>query len=373
MAQQSAKRIAPKIVETVFDISKSDLIPIVENASQSGPIVDLEIKIEHETQGKGTESKNAIATFYYQTKAKTMGMITLFVKHFLHTDSSEVHTYQAFGEVGIPTPKFYGHRLGPNGEEILFLELLPETGIDAKSEFEVLQCVRLVAQINTLPLPFCHFSIPEPKPNKRPDPNPQWIHTLTEIWEKAPAGELGVEIQVLCHENPDGFEILTDYAWYLTRQRNNFQHQGLINGDLSVNDFGWRITTSGKEIVAFDLIEYQIGPRFLDICNLMMGELLDDVVSYPKMGTHYLAMYNQLSGKSVTVDEFFDEVTFLSESGRYWDITFALEQAFSGKAAGDNVTWATHWYWLHRRLKELLESARAQMPFTNRSVSHHGI
>lgn len=83
MAQQSAKRIAPKIVETVFNISKSDLIPIVENASQSGPIVDLEIKIEHETQGKGTESKNAIATFYYQTEAKTMGMITLFVKYFL--------------------------------------------------------------------------------------------------------------------------------------------------------------------------------------------------------------------------------------------------------------------------------------------------
>lgn len=55
MAQQSAKRIAPKIVETVFNISKSDLIPIVENASQSGRIVDLEIKIEHETQGKGAD------------------------------------------------------------------------------------------------------------------------------------------------------------------------------------------------------------------------------------------------------------------------------------------------------------------------------
>lgn len=373
MAQQSAKRIAPKIVETVFNISKSDLIPIVKNASQSGPIVDLEIKIEHETQGKGTESKNAIATFYYQTEAKTMGMITLFVKHFLHTDGSEVNIYRAFDEVGIPTPKFYGHRLGPNGEEILFLELLPEIGINAKSEFEVLQCVRLVAQINALPLPFCHFSIPEPKPNKRPDPNPQWIHTLAEIWEKAPAGELGVEIQLLCYENPNGFEILTDYAWYLTRQRNNFQHQGLINGDLTVGDFGWRITTTGKEIVAFDLIEYQVGPRFLDICNLMMDEFSDNVVSYTKMGTYYLAMYNQFSGKSVTLDEFFDEVTFFSESNRYWNITFALKQALSDKAAGDNVSWTTHKDWLHRRLKELLESANAQMPFTDRSVSHNEV
>ena len=139
---------------------------------------------------------------------------------------------------------------------------------------------------------------------------------------------------------------------------------------MSINDFGWRITTSGKEIVAFDLIEYQVGPRFLDICNLMMCELSDDVVSYPKMGTYYLAIYNQLSGKSVPDDEFFDEVTFLSESGRYWDITFALEKVSSGKAAGDSVTWATHR--LHGRLKELLESAKAQMPFTNKSVSHHG-
>ena len=69
------------------------------------------------------------------------------------------------------------------------------------------------------------------------------------------AGELGTEIQSLCRENPKGAFILTDYGPQVQRMMSNLPKKALMNSDQSVNNFGWRITEKGKEIVVFDLTD----------------------------------------------------------------------------------------------------------------------
>lgn len=341
--------------DTVFGIHKSELIPIVENATQAGPIVNIEIEVEDSMPAvEGTESESVIATFSYQTETGTRGIIPMFVKHFLHTDWGEADNYLAVAQVDIPTPRFYGYRFGSKGEEILFLELLASTQIDLHSEAEVLEWIRLVAQINTTPLPFAHFKIPEPQPNNPMIPNPQWVSTVHTIWEKGLKGELGIDVQSLCCENPQGSEVLTDYARHLGRLRKlkNLQRTALVNGDFAIQNFGWRITESGKEIVAFDLTDLQVDYRFCDISRIMGGEVSNCVFSDKELGIHYLTVYNELSNSRMTQDEFFEEVTLLSDSGKYVRLAHLLKSSLEDKGSDTNKDK----YSLHRIVKELLES-----------------
>ena len=48
MSKQSAKRIPPRSIDTIFGVSRHDLIPIVENAIQDSPVTSLEIWMENE-------------------------------------------------------------------------------------------------------------------------------------------------------------------------------------------------------------------------------------------------------------------------------------------------------------------------------------
>lgn len=108
-------------------------------------------------------------------------------------------------------------------------------------------------------------------------------------------------------------------------------NETLMNSDQSVNNFGWRITEKGKEIVVFDLTDIYVGPRFFDISVMMQYELADSVVPYEEMGAHYLTVYNKLSGESVTEEEFFDEVTWILDRSRYRHLDWGLEEWLSGK------------------------------------------
>ena len=175
MTKQPAKRVSAKAVETIFDIPKSNLIPIVEIATHVSPIVGLEIRLTHEKQGhQGAESESVIATFYYQTDTTTSGEIVIFIKRQHSPDKCEAADYLAFAQAGIPTPNYYGHLTGTNGEEILFLEFLPDIGINLKDVFEIREWVGLLAKISATKLPFAHFSIPEASPVQEQSANIAW-------------------------------------------------------------------------------------------------------------------------------------------------------------------------------------------------------
>ena len=81
MNELSARSVAPRPVDMIFNLPKPDLIPIVENAVEESPIRALEIQISHEKGWyKGGGSESVIPTFSYRTGTGQSGTITMFVK-----------------------------------------------------------------------------------------------------------------------------------------------------------------------------------------------------------------------------------------------------------------------------------------------------
>ena len=373
MSMPSAKRSTPKTVEAIFDIPKSELIPIVENAVEDGPITLLGMEIAHETEHKGAQSVTIIPTFYYQTARGKYGKIPIFVKRQLNATHREADNYFAFEEVGIPTPKCYGHLVGANGAEILFLEFLPEIGLDVQDEFEVREWLGLLAQISATPLPFAHFKInseileAEAERDKRWQQD--WESSLKRMWEKGTEGELGAKIKALCGDYPSGVAILKDYQSHVDKQTTRISKDALAQGDACDHNLGWRITDQGKEIVVFDL-GFKIGHRFADISYVIDGQLQSCPLSPKEIASCFLNQYNDLSGESVTLEEFLYEAAWFADADKLYSLPWLLDIALSGELTAEtsspneiekNRTMIQD-CWLYDNLTKLLESASSCRP-----------
>lgn len=365
MTKQPAKSISPIAVDTLFNISKADLFPIVENATQVGPIMDFEIKLTHEKQGhKGAESESVIATFYYKTETASSGEIIMFIKRQHAPEKRESKDYFAFAQVGIPTPKYYGHLEGINGEEILFLEFLPDIGIDLKDISEIREWIGLLAKISATELPFAHFSLPEASDIKKQPADPTWWKpSLIRIWEQGVKGELGEDLQALCAENPHGVSALTDYGVQVEKRAAQMGKE-LHQGDACIQNVGWRITEAGKEIVVFDL-GFSVGQRFYDIGNAMRA-LRESDISQEVIATHFLAEYAKWSGKHIVLKNFLSDMGWISDIIELWCLPWFLDMSQSG-----DVDWTddieagkdAFRQWLYEGLTQLLESSKIGQPF----------
>jgi len=366
VSKQPAKRVSPKLVDTLFNISKSELISelieVVEKATEAESIVDLKIKIEFEKQGhQGEKSASVISTFCYQTVTSATGEITIFVKRIHASDTHERDDYLAFAQVGIPTPKYYGHLINPKGEEILFLEFLPDIGIDLQNAFEIRAWIGLLAQISATRLPFSHFILPEIDLNKKSTADFQWWKpTLKRIWQVGSNGEIGLSIQSLCLTNPHAVPMISDYG-VAVEKRVAGMKRGLCQGDACVQNVGWR--TGKQEIVVFDL-GFSVGPRFYDISNVMSA-LSESVLSQREITTYFLAQYAKWGGRAISLGAFLSEVAWLSDVRRLWCLPWYLEMSLSGRVDWTDNTEAgkqAFQHWLYDGLDQLLQSAKRGQP-----------
>ena len=137
-------------------------MPFVEQAASVSDIYTLNITIEHEKQGHlGTGSDSIIATFRYRTDAGITGTVILFVKRSHARAEQEIANYVAFMAAGLPTPRYYGHVTDRESRKILFLEYLPDIGIDHDDPFGVKAWLSMRARISATSLPVAHLKKPD--------------------------------------------------------------------------------------------------------------------------------------------------------------------------------------------------------------------
>ncbi len=363
---QSAHRIPSETVDALFGIPKSELIPIIEKAAQAGPVISLEIRVEYETTAKGMLSETLVPTFSYQTASGATGEALIFVKRQLDSEAREAPFYLEAETADIPTPKYYGNRIGSQGEEILFLEFLPVVGVDKNNAGEVREMVELIARINTAPLRCAEFTIPAPIPPEQQvirmerDVEQRLIPTLEQIWESGAAGEVGAEIERLCRENPQAIATLKRYVFALHERIVSLPEDALIQGDTGSHQMGWRRSAAGKQLVVFDL-GWCVGRRFYDIADIVHDYLRDSVLSQEEIAGHYLAEYRRWGGEEVALQDFLEATHWLAEEGKLWICPWLWQTSLKQIAGGDPQVEANpndFPTWLCNNLTELLEAAR---------------
>lgn len=362
MNKQSAKKIPSRNIDKIFGISKNDLIPIIEHAIQNSPVTSLEICVEYESLNKGMRSETIISTFSYETKSGIIGDIALFVKRQLKSNFRETPHYIMAAEVDIPTPRFYGHLIGNEGEEVLFLEFLPECGIDDQNAIEVQALISLIARINTAPLRCDQLNIQKPVNSEQQTRDIQHdfaqnlIPKLRDLWKSGAAGEVSPGVQQLCSDNPKGVEILKRYAFSLAYQIAALPEDALAQGDTGAHNMGWRRTPQGRELVVFDL-NFHVGRRFYDIAYIMHNQLGDSALSLEEIGVHYLAEYQKWGGEGIVLEDFMQQTRILANSDMLWSLPWlwqtALEQK-KGGSPGIDENQNDFAAWLHDYLKTLL-------------------
>lgn len=367
MAKQSAKQIPPYRVDTLFDVPLSKLRSIVEQAIQVGPVIELAISIEHEIVGSGMSSEIVVPTISYQTRSGAQGEIRMLVKRQLKLEHQEAQHYLAAEKAGIPTPRYFGHGAGSWGEEVLFLEFLPECGIDDQNEAEVRSLVNLVACINTAPLRFTEFKILDPgSQEKQVDAMHKGvaeglIPQLRQIWKSGAAGEVNPSLQRLCHAHPQGVEVLQNYIFDLHQQIATLPQDALVQGDTGPHQMGWRLTPQGKALLVFDL-DWRVGRRFHDIGYILHNYLGDSVLSQTEIATHYLAAFQRWGGDDVALADFLEATRWLADEDKLWFCPWLWETALKQIAGGDAHVDANpnnFPTWLTTNLSELLEAASA--------------
>ncbi|MEM7132009.1 MAG: hypothetical protein AAF702_37205 [Chloroflexota bacterium] len=313
-------------------------------------------------------SDSLIPTFSYQAAADVSGELRLFIKRQMHVESREAPYYHTAQKANIPTPAYYGHLNGSNGEEILFLEFLPECGVDEQKEAEICDLVSLMACINTAPLRCTEFKVPEPITQEE-QVGEMWqyaeqylIPKLQEIWGSATLGEVGTENQVLCRQYPDGPRALKAYAFALTQQAASIPKDALIQPDAGAHQMGWRMTSEGKRLVVFDL-DWKIGRRFYDIGYILHNYLDKAILSKAEIATHYLKEYTRWGGEETALQDFLSMTQGFADEDKLWSCPWLWDMArkqLTGNDPSFSANGNNFPAWLHQYLRSLLESAKQQ-------------
>lgn len=364
--QETTRAVVPSVVDDIFGISPTDLLPIVECAVQESPLTLLKLSLEHECLHKGMRSEVLIPTLYYRDASGIYGAVTFFVKRQRDPEAQEETHYHVAAQADIPTPRCYGCFTGTEGEEILVLELLAGHGIDEQNEAEVRALVSLVARINSAPLRCPGLVTTQPLPmaqrvrESQLDIEERLVPELEHIWEGSLRGKAGPDIQELCRENPQGVQELAHYALSLTVRSASLPQDAFIQGDAGSHNMGWRITPEKRELVSFDL-EFSIGSRFYDISYIMHHHLGDSALSLEEIAIHYLTEYAHWGGETIGLSTFLDASRWLADSDKLWSLPWLWNTSLKQIRGGDptlEVNSNDFPAWLHTYLAALLESAR---------------
>ena len=119
---------------------------------------------------------------------------------------------------------------------------------------------------------------------------------------------------------------------------------------------GWRVTSEGKELVAFDL-DFCIGRRFSDISYIVHDQLGNSALPREEIATHYLAKYARWGGEDMPLGIFLEKMRWLADYDRLWSLPWlwkvSLDQVKGGDPSVDENE-NDFQAWLHENLTTFL-------------------
>lgn len=210
MPKQSAIAVSPTHVDDILGVSLAALRSLLADAL-GDPQEICAITIEHEKQGFVGGVNSFIATCHYRSRSDSAGKLPVFVKQARHSGEKESSVIMELEEMGISVPKLHAVHVPEDGLEIMFMEFLPEIGVDPNDPFEVEEEVNLIAGLCTAPIPdryvedFRTSSPEELRPRKL-------MASIDRVSELGETGRLGEALHDHCHRYPNGAANLKDFC-----------------------------------------------------------------------------------------------------------------------------------------------------------------
>ena len=241
---------------------------------------------------------------------------TVFVKKCVWKHKSEAIHYRYLALNGVPTPRLYGAVENADGEEVIFVEPIRETGFNEQSAVEWRGMLSLLARFNTCPVTadyerHLHFY----EQVGQIDAN-FWV---TGLDAHPDAGQIEAGLRaggVSESELPR----LTQAARVVFAEVDRHP-RGLLHQDFLPDNFGWR--GERDELVVFDLHKNSLGPRFADAAPYLglldwsgrrafLDGPIDVTPSLREILTqHYLNECARFGGAQVSIEAFRAETTAL--------------------------------------------------------------
>lgn len=287
--------IADASVNPVLDLGIDQLQPIAETASGDA-VADLHVAALDLGLNEYARRKFAIK-FDCRTREGKNTSLRAIAKWLTPEQRCEAEHYRRLQTLNAPVPRLYGIIPGPDGEDLLFLELLdtvvPDHSSDSFSRFMAEE-----ANVRDLLTAMARFNTIAPKTGYlrriRSEDVAARLHSIA-----SSALDRTAELE------PDlsgDIAELRAFAERLGRSVGEFQ-RGLIHCDLYAGNLGWRSGT--RELLIFDLEGTAVGPRFYDVA-LLLGDPSGRELCRPRieLAEHFLSQYAHHGGDAPEMGAF---------------------------------------------------------------------
>lgn len=312
-----------------FGLTKTQLLPILK-AAVGAPLADFTVQARPAIQNDSGGDK-CLLTFLYTTQAGIPGEVTLFAKRCVWESKSEAVHYRYLAARDVPTARLFGALHDAGGEEVIFLECLPEVGFRDQREAEWRSLLSLLARINACAVTSEYAPHLHPFAQIGQMGGGMWIIGLDanpmdeQIEGDLQGGGVRREDRTALHESAR-----TLFAQVAAQPR------GLLHQDFTPNNVGWRGPRA--EMVVFDLHKNALGPRFADVAPYLASPdwsngsaFLDKVGSglisrREALSHHYLDEYARFGGPRVSLEVFREETAALFWMHKVSALWFLIEQ-----------------------------------------------
>jgi hypothetical protein len=300
----------------IFDLTKEELSPIIENiAGETIESYEI-IKIEHDIKAKfyGISGDKVIATFSYVTQSKQLKENTVFVKQFYEpSEEREAWHYSHLSKLNALIPICYGSlRTAKNEREIIFLEYINPVP-DYRPYNEFLMDKKNLASFVKISAQFDAIIAPDEYAEKLAYSSPHGLYDesisccidrFNRLWEDADSGRLGDALQKLCTDK--AFNQISKLAERIADIK-FLPSRHLVHDCYEPCHTGWRIKTG--EMLVFDLQGIELGPRFSNggICIGQPDEIQNRCYTRQELAGIYLKEYTKYSDENVSLDQFLME------------------------------------------------------------------
>ena len=293
-----------------FDLDDTQLLPMGA-AIYGAPIGSCRIE-GSVPLNRGACGDKALAELVITTVEGHEISIPLFLKKFSWKGRSEAVHYRQLANCAVPTPHLYGAILHPDGEEILLLERLSQTGFNRHSEAEWRQLLTVLAQFNA-----CAVT-PDYLPNLHPFEqggriDVWWITGFNPF--PPPVEEIEANLRT-CGITGSELPYLSLAAQRLC-ERIAALPTGLVHQDFLTDNLGWR--GDRAEMVVFDVHKNALAPRFADVAPYLGLPDWSNTAAFLNQSPslrevlihHYLQEYAHFGGGSVSLETFYEETSLL--------------------------------------------------------------
>ena len=337
----------------VFNVSHEELSSIISKAVGADNLKTFEIIEKNDIDGyKGYCGEKLVINVRYEQFDGSSGEVRLFVKK-LHWDTIQesIH-FKTCERLHLPTPKLYGCVKTLQGQEVLFMECLKNTGVDKSDREEFLKWLHLMAQINASDVPVLYLENACMGNSKSDIEGLQLI--LEKIWRNALNGEIGESISRICSEHT--LDSLKGFVHKVVNRCDCYPI-GLIHGEPASQNYGYGDDKS--KLMFFDLHKFRATCRFSDICSelLSLKDATNPCIRFEEAASFYLVEFYKKSGIKLDLLEFTEELEWVECDFILSKLFWFIDRSIDGK-----VDWTddiiegkkANREWLYKELNRLI-------------------